>query len=420
MRIRPEHVISTLKKHILADGFHIVADMDKSHDAYIIDSVTGKEYLDCYSQFASQPLGWNHPSLLKRADRFSKAIFNKIANSDMYTQEYAEFVDTFADITPDFSNFFFIEGGTLAVENALKAAFNWKGHLLSQDVPGMDWPDALSWFSPQFDVIHFEKAFHGRSGYCMSLTNTGHIKTGLYPKFEWTRLPLDINVNDLRERVARATKRDTVAAAIVEPIQAEGGDIHLSKEIFQELRALANEYRFLLIFDEIQTGMGFTGKWWCYEHFNVIPDMICFGKKTQVCGFCATDDIKTGTSVFDVSGRINSTWGGNLMDMIRATLFIEIIKEENLIQNAANIGEFFFKKLLEFQDKYITNVRGRGLMLAFDLPNREERDKMFSGLVQHGMLPLKCGDRTIRFRPHLTFNRDNVEHAVSIIRKTLA
>jgi L-lysine 6-transaminase len=388
-----------------------------------VDKTTGKTYLDLYSQFASQPLGWNHSKLLFNRQWLGKVATQKISNSDMYTEIFADFVDKFAEITSDFKYYFFICGGALAVENALKAAFDWK----CQISPKHQISDGKN-----LDIIHFKQAFHGRSGYTLSLTNTGDLKTKWFPKFPWTRVtnpkihfPMTSKVNNLESISIREIKdalhKGNVAAIIIEPIQGEGGDNHFRKEFLQELRDLANRYEALLIFDEVQTGMGMTGEMWCYQHFNVVPDLLCFGKKTQVCGFCSGDRIdQAADNVFKASGRINSTWGGNIVDMARASLIMDAIKEERLVQNAKEVGDKLLANLLEIQDKTgkISNVRGKGLMLAFDLPTQEERDIAFEKIRDH-MLVLTCGERTIRLRPHLTFYERDIDLVCSFIEKSL-
>lgn len=414
--INPQEVISTLKKYVLVDGFHVVVDLEKSIGSYVVDANTGKKYLDCYSQFASQALGWNHPALLASVDKFKHALIHKIANSDMYSTCYAEFVEKFASVTTDFNHYFFIDGGALAVENALKAAFDWKSKLCGFKLTGWDVPD--------LDVIHLKNAFHGRSGYTMSLTNTGELKTGLYPKFDWTRISNPVYdkraENNSLEEAEYACKNRNVAAIIIEPIQGEGGDNHFSKEYLQGLRALADKYSALLIFDEVQTGLGLTGKWWAYQHFDIIPDILCFGKKTQVCGICSTNRInEVKDNVFTQSGRINSTWGGNIVDMIRATIIIDTIKNENLLENANIVGKAFKDSLLSLENKSdVQNVRGRGLMLALDLSTVDRRDQVYNKLMEN-MLVLKCGEKGLRFRPHLTFTLDNVEEAIKYIQQSI-
>ena len=171
----------------------------------------------------------------------------------------------------------------------------------------------------------------------------------------------------------------------------------------------------MLILDEVQTGLGITGEMWAYEHFDVVPDMMCFGKKTQVCGFCSTDRIdEIENNVFNTSGRINSTWGGNIVDMFRFSYIIDAIIDQNLIDNAKTVGKYLLNNLINID--YIDNVRGRGLMIAFDLPDTESRDRMMT-ILSKDMLALKCGEKSIRLRPHLTFDKNDAEAATYFIQK---
>ena len=390
-------VINKISKHVLVDGFHIAVDHRGSHGSYIKD-LDGNEYLDCYSQFASQPLGWNHPALIKAKEELGVVAMHKIANSDMYTEEYATFVEKFSGITPDFKNYFFIDGGALAVENALKAAFDWKAKKL-----GISSDEDIN----TLDVFHLGNAFHGRTGYTLSLTNTTPEKTDLFPKFKWNRI---FSMEDVEELM-----HDRVAAMIVEPIQGEGGDNHLVPELFPLMRKWADDNETMLIFDEVQTGVGLTGKMWCYEHFGMIPDMICFGKKTQVCGFCSTERIdEIEDNVFTQSGRINSTWGGNIVDMVRFSYIMDAIEEESLVDNADVVGRYLENSLSDIDG--VSNVRGMGLMIAFDLDTTELRDKMVS-ILQSNMLVLNSGTHSIRLRPALTFSLEDADKASSYIRE---
>jgi len=393
--------IDTLKNHILVDGFHVVVDQQKSLGSYIIDLNTGKKYLDCYSQFASQPLGWGHSALIKAQNEMGVAGRVKLANSDMYSSTYAEFVEKFSEITPDFKHYFFIDGGALGVENALKAAFDWKAKKLKY-IHTVD--------INNLDVFHLKNAFHGRTGYTLSLTNTTPEKTALFPKFRWTTVEPDWE--DIERRV-----HEEVAAIIIEPIQGEGGDNHFPVAFFKNLRRIADERECLLIFDEVQTGMGLTGKMWAYEHFDVVPDMMCFGKKTQVCGFCSTERIdEVKHNVFNTSGRINSTWGGNIVDMVRFNYIVDAINREDLIADVSDVGSHLLWCLRSISE--IDNVRGRGLMIAFDLPSSELRDRMVE-LLQENMLVLKCGSRSIRLRPALTFSKEDADVACQYIKEAV-
>lgn len=409
-----------LSQFVLTDGFAHVADLKKSHGSWFVDANTGKEYLDCYSLHASQPLGWNHPKLNEHKKQLHNVVFHNLSNSDLYSDPYNQFVTDFSAITSDFSHYFFVSGGTLGVENALKAAFDWKAQKLG-------WDDYHNEFDAedQLDVIHLNEAFHGRSGYTLSMTNTGWVKTKWFPKFPWTRIlnpkitdDVDINFQETfsLDQAETALKTKKVAAIILETIQGEGGDNHFRPEYFQALRDLANQYEAMLILDEVQTGVGLTGKMWAYQHYGIVPDMMCFGKKTQVCGFCCTKRIdEVPNNVFTVSGRINSTWGGNLVDMVRASIYFKIIQEDNLVENARVVGDYFLKQLSKLP---LANVRGRGLMLAFDLPDADSRDKFLAKLNER-IFCLKCGNKSIRFRPHLTFTKDDVDVAVNAVKQLL-
>ena len=371
--------------------------------------------MDCFSQFASQPLGWNHPKVLEHKEALGREAVHKIANSDMASQTFADFTEAFASITQDFSYLFFIDGGGLAVENALKTAFDWK-----HQRDGVE--------TQKMNVIHLNEAFHGRTGYTMSLTNSSasDYKVKYFPKFDWTRVhnpaihwtkDQDIVAKEAESliQMREALELGNVAAIILEPIQGEGGDNHFRKEYLQAVRKLADDHNALLIFDEVQTGLGLTGEMWAYEHF-VKPDIISFGKKSQVCGIAVSDRIDdVPDNVFHAPWRINSTWGGNNVDMLRSKILIDVIKEDSLVDNAHHVGSYFLEQL---QEMNLDNARGRGLMLAFDLPSADERDSLLSRLSDR-MLALSCGERSVRFRPHLTFSREDVDAAIGFLKESI-
>lgn len=432
--VAPQEVHETLSRYMLADGEHLVVDLQGSHGAYLRDATTGREYLDFYAYFASQPVGHNHPGLWEPEfrKRIAEVALYNPANSDVYTTYLAEFVETFVRVAmpPQVRHLFLVSGGALAVENALKAAFDWKvrknlaagsGELGSR-------------------VIHLQEAFHGRSGYTLSLTNTADPrKYAYFPRFDWPRIinpKLSFPVTeDVLQRVVLEEQRavaeieqairdyrDDVAALIIEPIQGEGGDNHFRPEFFGELRRLADEHDFMLIVDEVQTGLGTTGKMWAVEHMGIEPDIIAFGKKAQVCGMMVNDRIdEVEDNVFTVSSRINSTWGGNLVDMVRAQRYLEIIEESDLVQNAQVMGKLLLDGLIELSkdSDLISNVRGRGMMLAFDLPDPRARDIFRGLLLQNGLIALKCGVRSIRFRPALDLSSDAVEEGLEIVARSL-
>jgi L-lysine 6-transaminase len=427
-------VLHELGNYMLADGFEIVYDVSKSHGVYLHDAITGKDYLDFFTCFASNPIGLNHPKMTDPSfiEYLGKISVNKPSNSDLYSEAMASFVKTFFAIAvPDyFIHSFYIEGGALAIENALKVAFDWKvkknfskGYTIEKG----------------HKILHFNQAFHGRSGYTMSLTNTDPNKTALYPKFDWPRVsnpfivfPIEKNLKDLIERENKSIREikqafinnpDDIAAIIIEPIQGEGGDNHFRPEFLQRLRDIANEEDALLIFDEVQTGVGLTGTMWAHEQLGVKPDILAFGKKMQVCGILATNRVdEVPDNVFRVSSRINSTWGGSLTDMVRATRYLEIIQEDNILENVKNTGNALQARLHELQQEFpmiISNCRGRGLFSAFDFPDPEIRKKFLHQCYDRGLIILACGEKSVRFRPALTLQINELEAGMNIIRDSI-
>jgi len=433
MSVDSKQVRTTLGKHILADGYEPVMDLEKSHGSWLVDERDGTEYLDMFSMFASGAVGYNHPDIEAQKERLTLAALYKPTLSDIYNVFYAEFLETFSRIAiPEYlPHTFFIEGGALGVENALKVAFDWKVRKNMAAGKG----------EKGSKVIHFKQAFHGRTGYTLSLTNTTDPrKTMYFPKFDWPRIDIpklsfpitDIVLQEVEKneqlavdqiKTALTNNQDDVAALIIEPIQGEGGDNHFRDDFFVALRQLCDENEMLFILDEVQTGIGITGKWWAHQHFSVKPDIISFGKKTQVCGLLAgrrVEEVKN--HVFSESSRINSTFGGNLVDMVRFQIILEIIEQEKLLENAKTMGEFLLgemRNLAEEFPAYVTNPRGLGLFAAFDLPSQTERDKVIAGLLKNKLLMLPSGDNAIRFRPHLNVAREDLTTALEIINSTI-
>jgi L-lysine 6-transaminase len=433
-RIPPAQVLPTLRQHMLIDGFEIVVDLKRSKGSYIVDAKDGKKYLDFFTFVASSPIGLNHPQMKEPAflAKLARVATVKPSLSDIYTEEQAEFVQTFSRVAmpPYLPHAFFIEGGALGVENALKAAFDWK--IRKNFERGYKEERGCQ-------IIHFRHCFHGRTGYTLSLTNTDPAKTALFPKFSWPRIhnpavrfPLtseNVAEAERQEAVAidqikeafRANK-DDIAGIILEPIQGEGGDNHFRLEFFRALRQLADENEAMLILDEVQTGIGMTGKMWAHQHF-IEPDMIAFGKKTQVCGFlCGRRIEQVKENVFAVSSRINSTWGGNLVDMVRSQRYLEIIEREHLVENARVVGEYLLRTLQELSEEFpvlILNPRGRGLFAAFDVVTPEKRTEIQKKCLTKGLIILPCGEASLRFRPPLTVTADEIDRGMRIIRDAI-
>ena len=322
-RIAPGDVHERLAEHMLVDGFPIVLDVAKSHGSWLVDAKDSTEYLDFYTFFGSSPLGMNPAGLSDDPETMAdlaEVAANKPANSDFATVHLAEFVNTFVRVLgdPEMPYLFFVEGGALAVENALKCAFDWKSR-----------QNEASGRSPGLGtrVLHFRHAFHGRSGYTLSLTNTDPVKIDRFPKFDWPRIsspavrfPLEAHRAEVEaaEKAALAEAETAfeafphdIACLIAEPIQCEGGDRHLRSEFLLAAQQLCHRHDALLVLDEVQTGAGTTGTPWCYQQLGLAPDVVAFGKKVQLGGIMA------GRRVLEVDDNVLALTRSDQLDLGR-------------------------------------------------------------------------------------------------------
>ena len=431
LKITPENATAVIGKVMMPDVYPITVDLARSSGSRIYDSRGNRFYLDCFSYIASNPIGHNHPKLFDAEfeKKLLRAARAKPSLSDFHTVELAEFVETFRNLampTP-FKHLFLVEGGAVAVENGMKVAFDWKVRKNLARGKG----------ERGTQIIHFEQAFHGRCGYTLSVTNTADPrKTKFFPKFSWPRIqspklrfPLDAAtiaatveaehraIADIER--AFAEHEGDIAAILIETIQAEGGDNHFRPEFHQALRRLADTHEAMLIYDEVQTGVGLTGKMWAFEHYGITPDIVCFGKKMQVCGIMVgprVEEVKD--HVFQEASRINSTWGGNLCDMVRAQRYLEVITEDGLLENATTTGALFLRELENLAARFpetLSNARGKGLMCAIDVSTVALRDAVMSELFCRGAIILKCGINSLRFRPSLTFSPADVQELVALL-----
>ena len=425
-RMHPDTVHETLRRHLLVDGFDLVLDTRASRGSWLVDARDGRRWLDLFSFFASSPLGMNHTALVEDPEflaELAEVAVNKPSNSDVYSVPMARFVETFARVVgdPALPHLFFVDGGALAVENALKTAFDWKRR--HNAAHGRD-PERGT------KVLHLRRAFHGRSGYTLSLTNTDPVKTALFPVFGWPRIDVPaIHLHDdvaaaeqeslAQARAAFAAHPHDIACFIAEPIQGEGGDNHLRPEFLRAMQALCREHDALFVLDEVQTGGGMTGTPWAYQQLDVQPDVVAFGKKLQVCGIMAGGRVdEVPDNVFAVPSRINSTWGGNLTDMVRSRRNLEVVERDGLVERAGVLGKRLLDDLRAVPG--ISAVRGRGLFVAFDLPSPEERAAVLARLHAEHVLVLGGGERSIRLRPALTIGEDELDLAVAAIAKAVA
>jgi L-lysine 6-transaminase len=426
-QLSPDAVVDILSRHILVDGYHVVMDLEKSRGSYLFDARSGRPILDFFSNFATCPIGYNHPGMQdpEFRERLLQVALVKPANSDIYTSDYADFVETFTRLALPPSHaghVFFVEGGAAGVENALKTAFDWKVRGVSRAA------------TARREGPHFREAFHGRTGYALSLTNTADARKTQY--FPVLTGPASLSCRGSRDpdparpppprggrseiRKACAESPGDIAAPILEPIRGSG-DNHFRPELFRRLRASPTSSS-SSSFSTRSNGRRADRLVWCWQQFGVSRPLR-LGKKTQVCGFASNGRIDQVDSVFKISSRINSTWGGNLADMVRCARYLEIIEEEGLVDNARTVGEHLLARLSEMAEEFpgvVSNVRGRGLFVALDLPDKATRDRVLAACLEHGLMALASGASALRFRPALTLSREEAEEGVRKLRRALA
>lgn len=360
----------------------------------------GTRYLDFTAGIAVCGLGHSHPEFTARvAAQLGKLVHvsNLYFNDQQVLAAKAITDRSFA------KRVFFCNSGSEANEAAMKLARRYQAVVAGQ-------PQRTTFVS----TIN---SFHGRSFATVAITGQAKYREGFGPLVG----PVEfIPYNDL-EAAARMLEQRTACAIIVEPIQAEGGIITAAPGYLAGLRRLCDDTGTLLIFDEVQTGVGATGKWWAYEHYGVTPDIVCFAKKLQVGGIFVGDRIDDTENVFTKPGRINSTWGGGLVDMVRATRILEIIVDEDLLANAKARGDELLRGLMKIQERHpiVDGARGLGLLCAFDLPDGAKRDAAIKRCFADGMLVLSCGSRTVRFRPSLNVTAEIIAEGLKRLEKAI-
>ncbi|MBV9178333.1 MAG: aminotransferase class III-fold pyridoxal phosphate-dependent enzyme [Nitrososphaeraceae archaeon] len=362
----------------------------------VIKDVDGNAFLDFTSNIGTCPLGYSHSEIMQVLKEYSQNGMHKIAGQDFYCEEHAKIAQKVSSIVPENFKTFFINSGAEAVENAIKIAYKKMGPL-----PG----------------VSCSNAFHGRTLGALSFTFSKPIQKANFPELPVKKIKFCINDNDLEiDSIEKLLKENKIAFILSEVIQGEGGYNVASKQFITNLRKFANQYGVPLILDEVQSGMGRTGKWWAFEHYNVKPDIMSIAKALQV-GATAYDKI------FDPieRGVLSSTWGaGSRIDMIVGTKIIDVINRERLLANATAMGNILKKGLNEIVEKNgIIEVRGIGLMIGIEFDTKEKRDNKLIELFKQGLLLLPAGQKAMRVIPPLTITEEEIQEGLAIMTEVL-
>jgi L-lysine 6-transaminase len=366
-------------------------DFTKSHASYLYDKNSDTEYLDFFSMYSSLPLGYNHPIF---NDEFKEKIdelsYIRMANNVCQSDEYLDFVKEFSQYTFS-NNFHFTCTGALAVEAALKTAMEYKKVK-----------------NPL--VISVKNSFHGVNSWGFTTSRVGITAKRMeyFPKNNWLNLDLDEIIHYLQNE-----NLNSLTAIIIEPIQATNGDIYLDKNKLYLIRELCKKNNICFILDEIQTGFGTTGKMWYYEHLNLIPDILVFGKKSQICGIVINDKYKE--ILESPYQKLDVTFDGELIDIVRANYILKAYKKYKILDNVNKQSELIKKYLLN----KVLNYRSIGHLIAFDFETAQQRDQFVKNCFEKKLLINKGGEKSVRLRPNLALNDGEVKHFFDILANIL-
>ncbi|RII24209.1 hypothetical protein CUC08_Gglean011214 [Alternaria sp. MG1] len=430
-----EKAIERLSKVFDTRSLNMMADYSQSYGNYIAD-LDGNVLLDVYAQIASIPVGYNNPSLLLAATspEMASAIINRPALGNFPQHDWADILESgILSVAPKGLNqVFTAQAGSDANELAYKAAFMWRRQQqrggASADFSQEDIDSSMNNKAPgapDMSILSFKTGFHGRLFGSLSTTRSKPIHKLDIPAFDWPQAPFPVLKYPLHEHEAEnaaeeqrcldatehiiTTFHNPPAAVVIEPIQSEGGDNHATPNFFRGLREITKKHNVLLIVDEVQTGVGATGKFWAHEHWGLStpPDMVTFSKKAQTAGYYfGNNDLRPNKPY-----RQFNTWMG---DPARAILFrsiIQEIKRMDLVNSTAAVGDYLFDGLQRLSERFpqeIQNLRGKGqgTFIAFDNVRRDEVLRKAKG---EGVNIGGSGERAVRLRPMLIFQKQHAD-----------
>lgn len=372
-------------KYLLA----LTIDFKNSYGSYLVDKNTQDRYLDFFNMYSSLPLGYNHPIFDDTfKDKINEISFMRMANNVCMSEELESFIEIFKEVT--FSeNFHFTCTGALAIESALKVAMEYKKVT-----------------NPM--VLSVKNSFHGVNSWGFTTSRVGTTATRMenFPQNNW----LDLELEEIIHYLSTKELKDLVAV-MIEPIQATNGDIYLDTKKIKKIKELCSKNNICFILDEIQTGFGTSGKMWYYEYLDIVPDVLVFGKKSQVCGIVVNDRYK---EILDNPyQKLDVTFDGELIDIVRATYILQAFQKYNILDNVNKISSLLKKHL---KDKFL-NYRSIGALIAFDFETQKERDNFVEKCFKNHLLINKAGTKTVRLRPNLALSLNEIDEFLKKIFK---
>ena len=350
--------------------------------------VAGKEYIDCMGGYGVALVGHCNDRVVDAIKKQADMLIT--AHMSLYNETRLQFMKKMAQVAPPgHTKMFFTNSGTESVEAALKFARKFTGK------PG---------------VIAMTGAYHGKTFGALSVTYNEKYRKSFMPLLEGMKFVPYSDPSKLEEAID-----DTIGAVILEPIQGETGIIVPPDDLIPKIREICSRRNLMLIFDEIQAGLGRTGKMWAGQNWNTTPDIMCLAK--GIAGGVPMGVVTTKPEIMDAIklGEHSSTFGGSPLACAAASATMDALTQDGLVDNAATTGKYFKEKLMSLKERHkiIREVRGLGMMLGVEL-RFEVKDVLFDG-ISHGLLMLYSGRNIIRLLPPLVMDESTVSRAVEIM-----
>lgn len=358
--------------------------------------INGKEYIDFVSGVAVNCLGHSHPAIIKAINDQSNNLMH-VSNLYWNTKQL-EVAKKLCDYS-DHDKVFFCNSGTEAVEAALKLARKY-GKQNGRDQKN--------------EIVYMENSFHGRTLGALAVTGQEKYQKDFMPLMEGVKSAKFNDIEDIKNKI-----NENTCAVIVEPIQGEGGIVVAQIDFLKEVKELCKKYDALLIFDEIQCGMGRTGSLFAYEKFDVIPDVICMAKGLgggfPIGAVVATQKV---ASAF-VPGDHGSTFGGNPLGCSVALAVLEELMDKGVVNEVNEKSKYIINKVLELKNKYnvISKIHGMGLMLGIKLET--DKSKVINKCIEKGLLLVGAGEDVVRIVPALNITKEEIDNGLDILDKVL-
>ena len=423
--IERQMAISKLSTPFCGSFPFVFDDHGRGSGSYVLD-IDGNVFLDFNSQICSNPIGYNHPAMIEALTPYLHRTPLKVAGDDFFLLERLELQEAVLSICPpNIKRAFLINSGAEAVDNAIKTAY---------------------YYTKRTVGVSLQGAFHGRTLGALSFTNSNNKHKEFFPSLPVRRIPfvgenatneeIDYSLNFVQNLLYQDASANDIAFVIFEPIQGEGGYRVPHPKYIQEIRKITKENNILLIADEVQAGMGRTGKMWGHEHHNITVDLMSAGKALQVGATLGSEEVFFSKE--SDACRISSTWGGgDIIGLVMGTEVIHIIQKEHLLENVVKQGQYLSTRLRELANKCANNKhvildqpKGRGLMLGlsikkpgmtknYDNYTKIARNKIVDECYHRGLLILGAGWNNIRFAPPLNVTKENIDEALNVFEEAV-